>query len=61
MGVSYKLLFILAPSGKKLKESTIMEVLKSVWQLYLWLFQRDYSVEFDSEALRGIYRAKRKE
>ncbi|MDQ7082653.1 MAG: site-specific integrase [Aquificota bacterium] len=47
--------------GKGLKESTIREILKAVRQFYRWLSQRGYSVEFDSEALEDIYRAKRKQ
>lgn len=47
--------------GKGLKESTIREILKAVRQFYRWLRQRGYSVEFDSEALADIYRAKRKQ
>jgi len=46
---------------KGLKESTIREILKAVRQFYRWLRQRGYSVEFDSEALEDIYRAKRKQ
>ncbi len=47
--------------GKELKESTIREILKAVRQFYRWLRQRGYSVEFDSEALTDIYRAKKKQ
>ena len=47
--------------SKNLKESTIRDILKEVRQFYRWLRQRDYSVEFDSEALKDIYRAKRKQ
>ena len=46
---------------KGLKESTIREILKAVRQFYRWLKQRGYSVEFDSEALADIYRARRKQ
>ena len=46
---------------KGLKESTIKEILKAVRQFYRWLGQRGYSVEFDSEALKDIYRSKRKQ
>ena len=46
---------------KGLKESTIREILKAVRQFYRWLKQRGYSVEFDSEALKDIYRSKRKQ
>ena len=46
---------------KGLKESTIREILKNIRQFYRWLRQRGYSVEFDSEALMDIYRAKRKQ
>ena len=47
--------------GKGLKESTIREILKNIRQFYRWLRQRGYSVEFDSEALKDIYRSKRKQ
>ena len=47
--------------GKGLKESTIREILKNIRQFYRWLRQRGYSVEFDSEALADIYRARRKQ
>jgi len=47
--------------SKNLKESTIRDVLKEVRQFYKWLRQRGYSVEFDSEALEDIFRAKRKQ
>ncbi len=47
--------------GKGLKESTIREILKTVRQFYRWLGQRGYSLEFDSETLEDIYRAKRKQ
>ncbi|EDP74833.1 site-specific integrase [Hydrogenivirga sp. 128-5-R1-1] len=46
---------------KGLKESTIREILKTVRQFYHWLRQRGYSIEFDSEALKDIYRAKRRQ
>ena len=47
--------------GKGLKESTIRATLEEVRRFYRWLSQRGYSVEFDSEALADIYRAKRKQ
>ncbi len=46
---------------KGLKESTIREILKNIRQFYRWLKQRGYSIEFDSEALKDIYRARRKQ
>lgn len=46
---------------KRLKESTIREILKTVRQFYKWLKQSGYSVEFDSEALKDIYRSKRRQ
>ena len=46
---------------KGLKESTIREILKNIRQFYRWLKQRGYSVEFDSEALKDIYRSKKKQ
>ena len=46
---------------KELKESTIREILKTVRQFYRWLKQRGHSVEFDSEALTDVYKAKRKQ
>jgi len=47
--------------GKGLKETTIRAILREVMQFYRWLRKRDYSVEFDREALEDIYRAKRKQ
>ena len=46
---------------KGLKENTIRATLEEVRRFYRWLSQRGYSAEFDSEALRDIYRAKRKQ
>ncbi|MDQ7083051.1 MAG: site-specific integrase [Aquificota bacterium] len=46
---------------KGLKESSIRAILREARQFYRWLRQRGYSVEFDSEALEDIYRAKRKQ
>ncbi len=45
---------------KGLKESTIRAVLSEVKRFYRWLGQRGYSVKFDSEALKDIYRSRRK-
>jgi len=47
--------------GKGLKESTIRTILREVRQFYRWLRQRGYSIEFDSDALTDIYRAKKKQ
>jgi len=46
--------------GKNLKESTVREILKAVRQFYKWLKTKGYNVNFDSEALEDIYKAKKK-
>jgi len=46
--------------GKRLKETTIRDILREVKLFYEWLRDRGYSVEFDEKAVRDIYRAKSK-
>ena len=47
--------------AKGLKESTVRAILSEVQRFYRWLQHRGYSLQFDSEALKDIYRARRKQ